>query len=71
MRPEPRVLSTGITSNKVKRFFVDKGYSVCNITPITNSSNFFAILIKNKNFVIATVFTTGKNIDRYDASVMR
>ena len=57
-------------SRKIKSFFVSKGYSVCNVTPISQTTNWFAILIKNKEFVLATVFTNGTDIERYEASVM-
>ena len=57
-------------SRKIKSFFVSKGYSVCNVTPLTHTNNWFAILIKNKEFVLATVFTNGTDIERYEASVM-
>ena len=66
--------SKGIGSSSTKRiksFFVTKGYNVCTVKPIDYSNNWMAVLIKNSEFVIATVFTNGNKIERYEASVMQ
>ena len=70
MRPDAFKALGSPASRKIKSFFVSRGYSVCNVTPISHTSNWFAILIKNKEFVLATVFTNGTDIERYEASVM-
>lgn len=59
-----------VTSNQVYRFFETKGYTVCNVTPISNSTNWFAVLSDKKNFIIATVYTQGKEIERIEKSVL-
>ncbi|CAN5383505.1 hypothetical protein BH10BAC1_BH10BAC1_21290 [soil metagenome] len=70
LRAELRNSSGRVTSINVKTFFASKGYKVCNVTPISHSNNWFAILIRNKEFVIATLFTNGIDIERYESSVM-
>ncbi len=64
-------MPTTMTAQKVKRFFVAKGYTVCNITPISNSRKWFAILIKNHEYIIATVFTSENGIESIEESIMR
>ncbi len=57
-------------SIKIKTFLASKGYTICNVTPLSCTNNWFAVLIKNKEFVLATVYTNGTDIERYEASVM-
>jgi len=70
IRTEARNLVGAVSSRQVKNFFTAKGYTVCNITPITNSSKWFAILVKNREYIIATVFTSKNRIERFEESVM-
>jgi hypothetical protein len=70
IRTELQQLRSIVTSSQVKNFFIQKGYAVCNITPISNTSSWFAILTKNKEYVIATVYTKDKEIERFEESVM-
>ena len=53
----------GVTSRQVNHYFADKGYVVCNVTPVTNSTKWLAFLIKNGEYLIATVFTNGEKIE--------
>lgn len=59
-----------VSERKVYSFFKQRGYTVCNATPFQDSHNWFAILTKNKEFIIATVFTKGIEIERYEESVI-
>ena len=67
---QPEQMSTSVTSREVKHYFVSKGYTVCNVTPISNSRKWFAILIKNKEYITATVFANGSEIERFEEAIM-
>ena|SRR6218665_1864284 len=54
---------TAVTPKQVTHYFLDKGYVVCNITPVKNSNKWLAFLIKNGDYLIATVFTNGETIE--------
>lgn len=70
IRTEAQGIVSAVTSKQVKKFFTSQGYAVCNISPITNSSKWFAILVKNREYIIATVFTDKNVIERFEESVM-
>jgi hypothetical protein len=61
---------TAVTIRQVKHFFISKGYTVCNITPINNSRKWFAILMKNKEYIIATAFANEYEIEGFEESIM-
>lgn len=67
---ELTVSESTVTSDQVRHFFNKKGYKVCNVIQLNYTNMWLAILIKNKEFWQATVFTTGKNIERFEESVM-
>jgi hypothetical protein len=54
--------SLDMTAKKVDHYFTDKGYLVCNITPVKNSNTWLAFLVKNGEFLTATVYTDGERI---------
>lgn len=55
---------------KVSSFLASKGYTICSVTPYTHTNNWYAILIKNNEFIQADVFTNGVDVERIEASVM-
>jgi len=59
-----------VTSSQVRNFFIKKGYTVCNITPVSITNSWFAILSKNKEYVIAKVYTRNNEIEKFEVSVM-
>ncbi len=59
-----------ITSKQVKQYFIAKGYSICNVIPITNSRKWFAVLVKNREYIQATVFTNDQGIERIEESIL-
>jgi hypothetical protein len=63
------VVST-VTAKQLKSYLVSKGYGICNVTPITNSKKWFAILTKNKEYIIGTIFTGDNGIERVEESLM-
>ena len=68
--PVKQVFLRSVTERKVYSFFKRKGYTVCNATPFQNSDNWFAVLTKNREFIIATVFTKDNEVERYEESVI-
>ena len=58
------------TYKQVYNFFKKKGYVICSVTPLANSENWFAVLTNKKDFILATLFVQGKNIEGYEAKVM-
>ena len=67
--PSETIVSS-ITANQLKSYLVSKGYAICNVTPITNSKKWFAILTKNKEYVIATVYTGEQGVEKIEESLM-
>ncbi|MGZ4118036.1 MAG: hypothetical protein ACXVPY_11160, partial [Bacteroidia bacterium] len=61
---QPEKIVSTVTAKQLKSYLVSKGYGICNITPITNSRQWFAILTKNKEYIIGTIFTSDKGIER-------
>lgn len=61
--------SLRVTSSQVNHYFLDKGYVVCNITPVKNSTKWLAFLIKNGEYLVATVFTKGTTIEGHRDSL--
>ena len=59
-----------VTSSEVKSFLIQRGYAICNITSIANTGSWFAILTKNKEYLIATVHTNDNKIERLEESVL-
>lgn len=68
--PAKKVFLRYVSERKIYSFFKQKGYTVCNATPFQDSHNWFAVLTKNKEFIIATVFTKGNEIEYYEESVI-
>jgi hypothetical protein len=58
-----------VTAKQVNHYFINKGYVVCNITPVKNSNKWLAFLIKNGEYLIATVFTNGELIEGHQDSL--
>jgi hypothetical protein len=58
-----------VTAKQVNHYFTDKGYVVCNITPVKNSNKWLAFLVKNGEYLIATVFTSGGRIEGHRDSL--
>jgi hypothetical protein len=52
-----------VTAKQVNHYFTDKGYVVYNVTPVKNSTKWLAFLVKNGEYLIATVFTNGGQIE--------
>ncbi len=67
--PAQKIVSS-MTAGQLKSYLVSKGYSICNVTPITNSKKWLAILTKNKEYVIATVYTGEKGVEKIEESLM-
>ncbi|MCW3082709.1 MAG: hypothetical protein JWP12_75 [Bacteroidetes bacterium] len=63
VRKGKRRVDSSVTPKQVTHYFIDKGYVVCNITPVKNSNKWLAFLIKNGEYLIATVFTNGQTIE--------
>lgn len=55
---------------QVVQYIQKKGYTICSVTPLSNSENWFAVLADKKNFILATVFAQGKEIESLEAKVM-
>jgi len=63
IREESGKGKSNVTAKQVNHYFTDKGYVVCNITPVKNSNKWLAFLVKNGEYLIATVFTNGERIE--------
>lgn len=63
-------IDSSVTSKQVAGYFIAKGYVVCNITPVKNSRKWLAFLIKNGEYKIATVFTSDKEIEGHQDSLV-
>lgn len=63
VRRERGTIDSSVTPKQVTHYFINKGYVVCNITPVKNSNKWLAFLIKNGEYLIATVFTNGQTIE--------
>ncbi|MCW3104108.1 MAG: hypothetical protein JWO09_2548 [Bacteroidetes bacterium] len=64
MREEKKKkVKSSVTARQVSHYFTGKGYVVCNITPVKNSNKWLAFLVKNGEYLIATVFTNGERIE--------
>ena len=58
------------TYRQVYQYIQKKGYTVCSVTPLHGSENWFAVLSDKKNFILATIFAQGKEIAGFEAKVM-
>ena len=58
------------TYRQVYQYIRKKGYTICSVTPLQNSENWFAVLTDKKNFIIATVFAHGKQIAGFEVKFM-
>ncbi len=58
-----------ITTRDVTRYFSEKGYIVCTATPVKDSNKWIAFLVKNGEYLIATVFTKDNRIERHSDSL--
>ena len=58
------------TYRQVYHYIQKKGYTICSVTPLSNSENWFAVLTDKKNFILATVFAQGKEIAGFEAKIM-
>ena len=67
---QPQKIVSTVTAKQLRSYLAGRGYSICNITPITNSTKWFAILTKNKEYIIATVFTGQNGVERIEESLM-
>jgi len=65
----PTNWSSGVTSKDVTRYFSAQGYTVCTTTPVKNSNKWIAFLVKNGEYLIATVFTKDNKIERHTDSL--
>jgi hypothetical protein len=54
-----------VTEKQVDNYLRNKGYVVCNITPVKNSNQWLAFLVKNGQYLTATVSTKGEHIEEY------
>jgi|GEM_PF-7060685 len=63
VREEKEKVKSSVTARQVSHYFTGKGYVVCNITPVKNSNKWLAFLVKNGEYLIATVFTNGERIE--------
>jgi hypothetical protein len=61
--------SGALTSRQVSSYFNNRGYVVCNVSPIKESKNWRAYLIKNGEYIIATAFTKEDFIEGYVESI--
>jgi hypothetical protein len=65
MRREKQHPST-VTSKQVSHYFMARGYIVCSLAPIKDTGKWLGFLIKNGEYIIATAFTEGQNIQGHD-----
>lgn len=63
LRKGKELIKSAVTSKQVNHYFENKGYVVCNVTPVKNSNKWLAFLVKNGEYLIATVFTNGETIE--------
>lgn len=63
LKEEKEKTKPNVTAKQVNHYFTNKGYVVCNITPVKNSNKWLAFLVKNGEYLIATVFTKGEHIE--------
>jgi hypothetical protein len=61
--------ASSVTPKEVSRYFMEQGYIVCKITPVKNTNKWLAFLIRNGEYVVATVFTNGKAIQGHQHSI--
>jgi hypothetical protein len=53
---------SSVTSKQVSAYFISKGYVVCSVIPVKNSTNWLVFLIKNGDYEAVTVFTSNDAI---------
>ena len=58
-----------ITFDKVVTYFKKFGYIVCHSTPVLNTNEWVAFIIKDGKYQIVTVFTEGNTIVGHDYSL--
>ncbi len=56
-------VKSAFLTRKMDNYFRDKGYVVWNITPVKNSNRWLAFLVKNGDYMTATVLTSGESIE--------
>jgi hypothetical protein len=61
---------TCITAKQVDAYLREHGYVVCNITPVKNTNQWLAFLVKNGEYLIATVFTSRNGIEGHKDSLI-
>jgi hypothetical protein len=68
-RNSVKEVQSTVTSREVSRYFMEQGYIVCKLTPVKNTNKWLAFLIRNGEYVVATVFTNGKDIQGHQNSI--
>ena len=68
-RGKGELLQNSVTSTEVGRYFIDRGYVVCNITPVKNTNKWLVFLIRNGEYEVVTAFTNGNCIEGHTSSV--
>jgi hypothetical protein len=66
---EEKVVSS-LSAKQLRSYLVARGYGICNITPISDSKKWFAILTKNKEYIIGTIFTGEQGVERIEEKLM-
>ncbi|MDF2437994.1 MAG: hypothetical protein K0Q95_2370 [Bacteroidota bacterium] len=50
------------TAKQVDKYLTDKGYIVCSISPVKNTNQWLAFLVKNGEYHVADVLSIGDEI---------
>jgi hypothetical protein len=70
IQPETQNVTSTVTAKQLRHYLIAKGYGICNITPITNSKKWLAILTKNREYIIGTIFTSEHGVEKIEESLM-
>ena len=55
---------SSVSALQLGAYLKKKGYGICNVTPITDTKQWFAILTKNNEYIIGTVFTGEQGVEK-------
>ncbi len=69
-RLDSKMLVKEETLRNIYRFFEKRGFIVCSVTRMANSTNWFAVLTNKKDFILSTVFINASKVERVESTIM-
>ena len=70
IQPGTENFVSSLSAMQLRAYLKSKDFVICSVTQITNSGKWFAILTKNEQFIIGTIFTGKTGVERIEESLM-